>query len=299
MSGDSKLTSRIAPASHFYYSQRLRLHYLDWGNEDSPHLMFVHGIRDHARSWDRVADTFQDTFHIVVPDLRGHGDSAWSLGSTYSFLEYVCDIEQLVRQRSLDNLTIVGHSMGGTVAALFAGIYPERVGGLVMIEPIGIYPELQSANPAMTLRGWIASNRDLAARIPKKYESVEEAFHRMQTANPHLKPDFARYLTIHGSHQNEDGTYSWKFDNHTRTGTPYEIPNRDMIALWERVNCPVLIINSRDGYPHRIGHEGTLRHFRNVKLEVLDDAGHWTHHDRLTEVSHLIGTFANEIARIP
>lgn len=227
----------------------------------------------------------------MVPDLRGHGDSDWSTGSTYSYLEYVCDIEQLVRQAKLDNVNIVAHSMGGTIAALFAGIYPERIGRLAMIEPIGLYPDPFKDRPRERLAHWIAGNRELAGRIPKRYKSVEEAYQRMQTANPHLEPEQARYLTIHGSNQNEDGTYSWKFDNYTRSGSPYDVTEDDSKALWKLISCPVLIVNSRHGYPHRIGQDDTLRHFRHVELSVVENAGHWTHHDQLNEVTRLLGDF--------
>ena len=280
-----------SPTTHTYFSQRLRLQYIDWGNERSPHLLLIHGIRDHSRSWDHLAQAFQDQFHVVVPDLRGHGDSDWSTGSTYSYLEYVCDIEQLVRQAKLENVNIIAHSMGGTIAALFAGIYPERVGRLAMIEPIGLYPDRFKGKPRERLAHWIAANRELAGRIPKRYESVEEAHQRMQTANPHLEPEQAKYLTIHGSNQNEDGTFSWKFDNYTRSGTPYDVTHEDSIALWKQVACPVLIVNSRHGYPHRIGQDDTLEHFRNVELTVVENAGHWTHHDQLNEVVQLLGEF--------
>src|SRR3546814_8208078 len=65
------------PVSRFYVSQRLRLHYVDWGNEDKPPLLLVHGGRDHCRNWDWVAQSLRDRYHIIAPDLRGHGDSPW------------------------------------------------------------------------------------------------------------------------------------------------------------------------------------------------------------------------------
>ena len=254
-------------------------------------MLLIHGIRDQARAWDRLAQEFQSRFHVVVPDLRGHGDSEWSKGSTYSYCEYTCDIEQLVRQRELNDVTIISHSMGGTIASIFAGTYPDRVKRLAMIEPIGLYPQFLENDPQARLRHWISSNRNLAGRIPKRYTSVEDAYRRMQTANPHLQPDLAKYLTVHGSHQNEDGTHSWKFDNHTRASTPYDITHDDFIALWEQITCPVLIINSREGYPHRIGQDGTLGHFQNVELISVESAGHWTHHDQLKEVVRLLSNF--------
>ncbi len=68
----------IGPSSSFYISQRLKLHYVDWGNEGAPPLLLIHGGRDHARSWDWVARDLRRDYHVIAPDLRGHGDSAWA-----------------------------------------------------------------------------------------------------------------------------------------------------------------------------------------------------------------------------
>ena len=68
------------PAARFYESQGLRLHYVDWGNEAAPPLILVHGGLDHCRNWDAIARELQPHFHVVAPDLRGHGDSEWAKG---------------------------------------------------------------------------------------------------------------------------------------------------------------------------------------------------------------------------
>ena len=77
------------PSSSFYFSQRLKLHYLDWGNPDKPPLLLIHGGRDHARSWDWVARELRGDFHVIAPDLRGHGDSSWALGGNYALTDFV------------------------------------------------------------------------------------------------------------------------------------------------------------------------------------------------------------------
>ncbi len=278
------------PTSHSYFSQRLRLHYLDWGNDAAPDMLLVHGVHDHCHSWDWFAPALQGRYHVIAPDLRGHGDSEWSLGSPYSYLEYVQDLAQLVRQRDLAPVTLVSHSLGGTIASIFAGAYPETVQRLVIIEGVGLYPR-HGQSPDERLRQWIDGNYALAGRVPRRYGTLEDAYRRMQDTNPHLSPDQARHLTVHGSNQNEDGTYTWKFDNYTRAPRPYDIPDADLAALWQRIQCPVLIINSRQGYPHRIGQDDTLRHFQNVTLREIDDAGHWTHHDQLGGCLALIDAF--------
>ena len=80
------------PTSHIYFSQRLRLHYVDWGNPDAPPMLLVHGGRDHCRNWDWLAERYRDRYHIIAPDLRGHGDSEWLVGGTYNIVDYVYDL---------------------------------------------------------------------------------------------------------------------------------------------------------------------------------------------------------------
>lgn len=279
-----------SPTSHSYFSQRLRLHYLDWGNDDRPDLLLVHGIHDHCHSWDWMASALRDHFHVLAPDLRGHGDSQWARGGAYSCFEYVQDIAQLVRQRQLAPIAIVAHSLGGTIASLYAGAFPEAVGKLAIIEGVGLYPP-PTASPADRLRQWIENNHALSARTPRRYPTAADAYQRMQQTNPHLTPQQARHLTVHGSSRNEDGTYTWKFDNYTRALRPYDVPPQDMVALWQRITCPVLLVNARHGYPHRIGQDDTLRHFADVRLREVDAAGHWVHHDQLDATLAIVGEF--------
>ena len=106
------------PTSHLYFSQRLRLHYVDWGNENAPALLLIHGGRDHCRNWDWVAEKLSDRYHIIAPDLRGHGDSEWATGGSYNEINYVYDIAQLVLQKHMAPVTIIAHSLGGSIALL-------------------------------------------------------------------------------------------------------------------------------------------------------------------------------------
>ena len=281
------------PTSHTYFSQRLRLHYADWGNAEAPHLLLVHGVQDHCHSWDWFADRFADRYHVIAPDLRGHGDSEWVRGSSYHHLDYIYDLDQLVRQRQLVPSVVVSHSMGGTLASMLAGVYPECFRALVIIEGVGLWPGWGGADqePHAGIDDWIRGTRAMAARLPRRYPSLEDAYQRMQRANAHLKPEQARHLTIHGSHRNEDGTYSWKFDNYTHAWPAFRLPTEYIVGLWRRITCPVLLINGGEGYAHRIGQDGTREYFARVEMVDVPGAGHWVHHDRLDDVAAAVGEF--------
>ena len=225
------------PASHTYFSQRLRLHYVDWGNSGKPPLLLVHGGRDHCRNWDWTAAAFRDDWHVIAPDLRGHGDSQWSPDGSYTMAGYIYDLAQLIHQQRLAPVTIVAHSLGGNIALRYAGIYPETVARLVAIEGLGPSPRGRAERGEKTIgiaddRAWIREQRGLAGRLPRRYASIEDAFRRMQEENPHLTAEQARHLTVHGVNQNEDGTYSWKFDNYVRAWFPYDMRGQDIAQLW-------------------------------------------------------------------
>src|SRR5207253_9967674 len=124
--------SMSPPHSRFFDSQALRLHYADWGNDSAPPLLLVHGGRDHCRSWDALARALQPHFHVLAPDLRGHGDSDWTKGGSYSLTEYVYDLSRLVRHIAARQVAIIGHSMGGMVGLIYAGTFPDQVSALVV-----------------------------------------------------------------------------------------------------------------------------------------------------------------------
>src|SRR6185437_8531430 len=135
------------PTSRSYFSQRLRLHYVDWGNPSAPPLILLHGGRDHCRNWDWVAAALRSNYHIIAPDLRGHGDSAWSASGHYTMASYIYDLAQLIHQQELAPVGVVAHSLGGNIALRYAGIYPEAVSRLVVIEGIGPPPPPREGTP--------------------------------------------------------------------------------------------------------------------------------------------------------
>ena len=290
------MTGRMpGPTSHTFFSQRLRLHYVDWGNPTRPPLLMLHGGRDHCRNWDWAAAALRDEWHIIAPDLRGHGDSQWSTDGGYTMAGYIYDLAQLVHRQRLAPVTIVAHSLGGQVALRYAGIYPGTVARLVAIEGLGPSPARLRAGGAKTIvermDEWVAEQRGLAARLPRRYASIEDAFGRMQGENPHLTAEQARHLTVHGANQNEDGTYSWKFDNYVRAWPPYDMQGRDIQLLWSRITCPTLLLYGKESQAGDPAEDGRARHFRNVRVAGIDRAGHWLHHDRLDDFLRLLRDF--------
>jgi pimeloyl-ACP methyl ester carboxylesterase len=272
------------PITNSFISQRLRLNYVDWGNPDAPPLLLIHGGRDHARSWDWVAEELRHDWHVIAPDLRGHGDSSWSPDGNYEMSAFVYDIAQLVHQLNLAPVTIVSHSMGGNIAIRYTGLYPENVRKLVAIEGLGLSPAMQAERDALGIqkrfRQWIEDKRNAAGRTPKRYPNIEAAFERMKSENAYLTDEQARHLTVHGISRNEDGTWSWKFDNYLNIWAMFDMPREDLLALWHAITCPVLMLYGEKSWASNPEEDGRIEHFPTAKVVEYENAGHWLHHDQ-------------------
>ena len=274
----------IGPTSHTYFSQRLKLHYADWGNEDAPPLLLVHGGRDHCRSWDWTAEALRKDWHVIAPDLRGHGDSAWSPEGNYNMQAYIYDLAQLIHQLKLAPVTIVSHSLGGNICLRYTGLYPENVRKIVAIEGLGPSPsrlEERRKTPWQDhFRKMIDDKRGLAGRQPKRYESLEQAYARMKEENSFLTAEQARHLTINGIARNEDGTYSWKFDNYLRVWESVDITHEQVAELWSNISCPTLLLYGEKSWASNPAEDGRIKHFKHADVRMFPEAGHWLHHDQ-------------------
>jgi pimeloyl-ACP methyl ester carboxylesterase len=285
----------IGPSSNFYVSQRMRLHYVDWGNEEAPLLLLVHGGRDHARSWDWVARDLRREYHVIAPDLRGHGDSAWAFGSSYALSDFVFDIVQLLDAVDRYPVTIVAHSLGGAVSLQYAGAFPDRVAKLVAIEGLGPPPAVMRNIAGVPgwkrLTNWVEQMQGLAGRRPRHYASIDDAVHRMLDENSFLSETQARHLTIHGVARNEDGTYSWKFDNYVRAFSPHRFSDAEVRELRARVACPVLLVRGTESWAGDPERDGTAKAFPDARVVNIEGAGHWAHHDRFGEFMRVVRGF--------
>jgi len=275
--------TEIEPTSRRFFSQRLALNYLDWGNPTAPPLVMVHGGMDHAHNWDGIARELCRDWHIICPDLRGHGDSAWSPDGSYLLPFYVSDLAQLIHQISDEPVSIVAHSLGGAISLRYASLYPERVRRLVAIEGVGVshFEQDRAKPPAETWRDWIDQRRSLSARSPRRYATLDEALARMRQENDHLSIERATHLTVHGTVRNEDGTWSWKYDNYVRSFIPIGLSGEQVQDSWNAIECPVWLVHGANSWAHHPEKDGALAHFKNARVTSYPDAGHWVHHDQL------------------
>jgi pimeloyl-ACP methyl ester carboxylesterase len=276
----------LEPVSHYYYSDRLKLQFWDWGQDNLPPLLLVHGGLDHARNWDWVARSLREHFHVYAMDLRGHGNSAWAPGAMYSVAEHVLDLATLVDLLSGDAgggpVHLIGHSLGGIVTLSYAGLYPDHVRKVIAIEGLGFPVAHRIHKPAAErMRIWIDNVRKTEQREPQSYPTLEAAVARMKEANPHLSEEVAQHLTVHGTNWNSDGSLSWKFDNYVRSIPPYGHDIDDQRAVYGEITCPVLLVWGRESWMPDPDTEDRALAIPNRQVLKVDGAGHWVHHDRL------------------
>lgn len=272
------------PTARVHVSQGLRLNYFDWGNPGAPLLLLVHGIRDHARSWDWVARALRHDWRVIAPDLRGHGDSDWSPDGGYLGSYHVLDLADLVEAETGGEgpLTIVGHSFGGNVVARYSAAYPDRVRKLVLVEGLGPSPDVLvewgKLGAVGRTREWIDKRRATAATAPRRMATLAEAVARMEAANPHLSPGQASHLALHGARRHADG-YGWKYDPLVSV-----FPPEDFSALgpdvWRAITAPTLLCYGTESWTADPEKDGRASHFRDRRTLVFEKAGHWLHHDQ-------------------
>lgn len=285
-----------APVLHnTFSSQRLTLSYAEWGDPDAPPLVLVHGGRDQKRSWDNVAGHLSKRYRVIAHDLRGHGQSDWVNDGDYGVMEHVYDLSSLVEALELDRFTLIGHSLGGNITLRFAGLFPQKIEKLVAIEGLGPSPKMlaerQSTPVTTRLTDWIEQRRKISDRTPRIMQNLVEAEARMKAAFSHLPEQLIHHLTKTGIKSNPDGTVSWAYDPAGMGRSPSDIPHEDFVHLWTQITCPTWLVYGANSWASNPAKDGRAEPFKNARVSIIEDAGHWLHHDQFEDFMGQLDTF--------
>jgi pimeloyl-ACP methyl ester carboxylesterase len=263
-------------------------HVHEWSSPTSPTLthrrtvVLVHGYLDAGGTWSFVAPTLAAAgFRVLAPDMRGFGRSGrLREGAYYHFADYVFDLadvlDALANEGAVD---LVGHSMGGTIATLLAGTFPERVRSLTLVEGVGPEDSPWASGPKR-MRRWIEQVRAGANRDPNPRMTPEQAQKRLAIHHPRVPEDVLARLLPHLTHTSDDGHVTWHFDPVHRTTSPGMFFSDYYSEFAKNVRCPVLFVSGGptgfhpDDEAQRLGSFGTLE-----QVEILD-AGHMVHWTR-------------------
>ena len=283
--------------SSFIQVRDLRYHVREWGDEDAPLLVMLHGWMDVSASFQFLVDELASDWRVVAPDWRGYGLTGWSGVGCYWLPDYLADLDRLLEHYApAQPVRLVGHSMGGNMALLYAAIRPERIVKLVNLEGLGMPGDAPSKAPAR-LAKWLAELRDPPTL--KAYESLAAVVERLQKTNPHLPEDRARFLAGHWAAPTGDGRYRIQGDPAHKIVNPYLYRVEEMTACWAAIAAPTLWVMARDSeYAQKMdalpGYAERIATIRDVRREWIEDAGHMMHHDQPRQIARLVEAFIRE-----
>jgi len=224
----------------------LTYHLLEWSPEraDDDHtVLLIHGFLDLAAGWiETVQAGLAGRFHVVAADLRGHGDSDWiGAGGYYHFPDYLADLHDLIAKVGRARVSLVGHSMGGGVAAYYSGSFPERIHKLALLEGMGPPPQ-EPAGPGR-IGAWLSAWARVRDQVGRSYASLDEAAARLRQHDPLLSAELARRLAERGTRPTADGRLRFKHDPLHATPGPMGFDLAVAERFWRNVRCPVLVVD--------------------------------------------------------
>ena len=284
--------------SEFLTIRGLRTHVRHWGREGAPKIFMVHGWMDVGASFQFVVDALQGDWHVIAPDWRGFGLSQRSGADTYWFPDYLADLDAILRHYSPEQpVNLLGHSMGGNVVSLYAGVRPERIRKLINLEGFGLKAALPEQAPGRYAK-WLDGL--LEAPELRSYATQAAVAARLQKTNPRLSDERAAFLSQHWSEQNAAGEWEILGDPvHKQPGPlPYHV--EDVLACWKAITAPVLWVEADDTNmwlwmgpkpEARLEINRRLGHLVDVRAEMMADAGHMLHHDQPERLAAMIEDF--------
>ena len=286
---------RRAVRSLFVPVRGLRYHLLQWGepalaSPARPTLVMAHGWMDVAASFQFVVDALRDDRHVLALDWRGFGLTDPSGSDSYWYADYLADLDALLDRPELGlapdrTVDLLGHSMGGNVAMLYAGVRPQRVRRLVNLEGFGM-PQTRAEQAPKRYAQWLDELKQPAEL--RDYDDVAAVAARLRKTNPLLPADKATWLAPHWSHRRADGRWEILGDPAHKRVNPILARKEEALECWKRINAPLLWVQGdRTDMRQWWGERYTQAEFDerlavvpNVQRRVLSPAGHMLHHDQ-------------------
>jgi len=276
----------------------LQYHVRHWGRPGAPKLFMMHGWMDVSASFQFVVDCLQGDWHVIAPDWRGFGLSERTSSDTYWFPDYLADLDAILDHYSPgEAVNLLGHSMGGNVVGLYAGVRPARIARLINLEGFGL-PTTRPEQAPARYAAWLDQLREVAPM--RRYPSREAVAARLQKTNPRLSDERADFLSRHWSAQNAAGEWEILGDPLHKHFGPLLYQVEETLACWRAITAPVLWVEAADTdvwkwlgpkEQSRVEVDRRLSNLANVSTHTLNDAGHMLHHDQPEELARLIEDF--------
>ncbi len=266
-------------------------HVLRWGDGDAAHtIVMCHGFLDLGWGFSRLAERLaREGYRVFAFDFRGHGESEWvGRGGYYHFVDYVLDVHALFPQLCEGPVHLLGHSMGGTVATLYAGSHPDRVRSLTLLEGYG--PPVMSLHPVERMLAWIADVEAVREkREPVRLDDLDAAYARLRARNTDVPEDFLRGLAARSTKPHPSGAgLTWRFDPLHRSRSPIGFDPERFAQFAARIDAPTLLMQGEQGM--RVGDDDArMQRYPNARRASVARAGHMLHWSHTDEVAaHLL-----------
>ncbi|HZG20252.1 MAG TPA: alpha/beta hydrolase [Herbaspirillum sp.] len=290
--------AKQASRSEFLTVRGLRYHIRHWGDPQAPKIFMCHGWMDMSASFQFMVDALQGQWQVIAPDWRGFGLSQRSPADSYWFPDYLADLEAIIDHYAPDEtINLLGHSMGGNVVMLYAGLRPERIGRLINLEGLGLPAAKPEQAPGRFVQ-WLDEIKN--PPLLRGYDTLEEVATRLQKNNARLSDERAAFLAQHWAQQDGSGLWQILGDPAHKQVSPILYRVDEMMACWSRITAPVLWIEATDSDigrffgPAAIKREEIDRRIACIartQVEMIDHAGHMLHHDQPERLAQLIETF--------
>lgn len=284
--------------SEFITVRGLRTHVRHWGRQGAPIIFMAHGWMDVSASFQFVADCLQGDWHVIAHDWRGFGLSERTHADTYWFPDYIADLDAILDHYCpQEPVNLLGHSMGGNVVGVYAGVRPARVRRLVNLEGFGMPPTTPMQAP-LQYANWLDQLREPGAL--RTYPSREAVAARLQKTNPRLSDQRASFLAQHWAASNEAGQWEILGDPAHKRPSPMLYHVEEVMACWSAITAPVLWVEADDTNmwrwmgpkpEARIEIDRRLAHLARVTTHMMADAGHMLHHDQPEALARLVEQF--------
>ncbi|OWW22800.1 alpha/beta fold hydrolase [Noviherbaspirillum denitrificans] len=287
--------------SEFIPVRGLQYHVRHWGSEGAPKLFMTHGWMDVSASFQFVVDCLQDDWHVIAPDWRGFGMTENSGADCYWFPDYLGDLDAILQHYSPEGpVNLLGHSMGGNVSCVYAGVRPERVAKLVNLEGFGMGATRPEQAPQRYAK-WLDELRTPSGMRP--YASREDVIKRLQKNNPRLTNARADFLSRYWAAENAQGEWVILGDPAHKLTNPVLYRIEEILACWERIVAPVLWVEADDTTVWRLMGakdaaraeiDRRIKYLRDVTTAIITDASHMLHHDQPEALAVLIEQFLRQ-----
>jgi pimeloyl-ACP methyl ester carboxylesterase len=289
--------------SEFVPIRKLKHHVRLWG-EPSPDqipLVLLHGWMDVAASYQFVVDALAHNHYVIAPDWRGFGLSESGEVDHFWYPDYLADLDGLLDHYAPHGpVNLVGHSMGGNVAMMYAGVRPERIRRLINLEGFGLPATTPSQAPSRYAK-WMDEVKALnrGEKVLKTYKSVDGVARRLMKTNPRLSPDKAAWLAQHWAKESAPGQWRILGDPAHKVINAQLYRVDEVLAVFQQISMPVLMVEAEDdsittwwkGQYNRAQHRERLQAVPQVEIAIVSDAGHMLHHDQPALVATLMTRF--------